>query len=209
MDILYTTDKVSEGDSAYNRQKKIITQDVRQFEKELMLLASAIEEDVLSVIEDASIKMFEKIVERTPIDTSNARVNWNIGINGNDGSLVEYDRKAGVKDVTKGKKELRTRIGKERETSHAVQEGKIVLGKFKNKKSKEQKAITKKKIAKFRQEIKNGDRLPTITIFNNARHIKFLENGHSKQAPNGMISISIQDYSRLISRESKKYRSFK
>jgi hypothetical protein len=45
-------------------------------------------------------------------------------------------------------------------------------------------------VSDFRVEI-NAD---TVTIYNNLEYISFLENGHSQQAPTGMVAVSLAEF---------------
>jgi hypothetical protein len=94
-----------------------------------------------------ALKLFEKIVLKTPVDTGRARNAWEITIN-----VIPEDENALLSDA---------------ESFEDLEFGQM----------------------ESLEDLKFGQ---IIVISNNVPYIQYLENGHSKQAPKGMVALSIQ-----------------
>lgn len=108
--------------------------------------------------------LYSSIVKKTPVDTGRARGNWNVSVGSPDDSV---DDSANY--------------------THSYQ-------KRKKKNDKENKVTHKPPL---RLKYKNQDSIPepngdeSIFISNNLPYITTLEYGSSKQAPNGMVGVTL------------------
>ncbi len=85
-------------------------------------------------------------------------------------------------------------------------------GKFQGIKHAEQANHTRQIVKKFRAEAKGLAVISDIYISNNLRYIKYLEGGRvqgrpwgSVQAPNGMIAVTLQDFTNYMELFAAKY----
>lgn len=192
------TDSTKNKDYAlYNRLSRTISKDFKAFSRELDALYNAVETEYENISIAVFSDFFKTLVGRTPILTGNARMNWFISVNGNTGEVIPYPKDATpIQDRTFYKRSLATRTKGLRSRAYSST-GQRISGKFASVKSKAISQIVKSRIAKFVEEYKKSP-LKNVTVFNNAKHIIFLEKGHSRQAPNGMVSITLQDFARLV-----------
>lgn len=192
----------------YQRLSKNISRDAKTFLKELDALYNAVESEFEKISANIFSDLFRTLVNRTPILTGNARLNWNISINGNTGELIPYPKDSTpIQDRVFFKRSLATRTKGYRSRSYSST-GERIAGRFASVRSKAISRITTNKIRKFKKEY-NSLNQSDITIFNNAKHIIYLEKGHSKQSPNGMVSITLQDFSRLVRKHSSGSKIFR
>lgn len=192
----------------YKRISKNISRDYKSFSKELDTLYRAIESEYDKIAINIFSDFFKILVGRTPILTGNARLNWNISLNGNTGEVIPYPSDATpIQDRVFYKRSLATRTKGLRSRAYSST-GNRIAGKFASVKSKAISRILKNKIDRFRKEFKKMNS-KNITVFNNAKHIIYLEKGHSKQSPNGMVSITLQDFARLVKKHSSGSKIFK
>lgn len=192
----------------YQRISKNISKDYKSFTRELDALFLAVESEYEKLASNIFSDFFGTLVRRTPILTGNARMNWNISINGNTGELIPYPKNANpIQDRTFYKRSLATRTKGLRSRAYSST-GTRIAGKFASVKSKTISRIVKEKVAKFKKEFAKSN-AKNVTVFNNAKHIIYLEKGHSKQAPNGMVAITLQDFARLVRKHVSGSRVFK
>ena len=193
----------------YERLSRNISKDAKSFLRELDALYHAVETEFENISVNIFSDFFRTLVNRTPILTGNARINWNIGVNGNTGELIPYpEDSTPVQDRVFFKRSLATRTKGYRSRAYSST-GERIAGRFASVRSKAISRITTNKIRKFKKEYKSL-KVNNVTVFNNAKHIIPLEKGHSKQqAPNGMVSITLQDFSRLIRKHSSGSKIFK
>lgn len=203
------TDNIPSKDLAtFQMLSKGISRDYKSFARELDALYNAVESEYDKISTNIFADFFKALVGRTPILTGNARINWNISVNGNTGDIVPYPNdRTPIQDRTFYKRSLATRTKGLRSRAYSSK-GERIAGKFASVKSKSISRIVKSKIAKFIKEYQLSKR-KNVTIFNNAEHIIYLEKGHSKQSPNGMVSITLQDFSRLIKKHVAGNKVFK
>lgn len=202
------TDSVNKDYVEYNRLSKNISKDFKSFKRELNALYRACESEYNKIAVNVFADFFKTLVGRTPVLTGNARLNWNISVNGNTGELIPYPKdRTPIQDRTFYKRSLATRVKGLRSRAYSSK-GDRIAGKFASAKSKSISRIVKAKIDRFRQEFKKS-KVNNVTVFNNAKHIIYLEKGHSKQAPNGMVAITLQDFSRLVRKHASGSKIFK
>ena len=196
------TNNVNKELGVYKRLSRNISKDYKAFSRELDALYSAVESEFEKISANIFADFFKTLVGRTPILTGNARMNWNIGINGNTGDIIPYPEDGTpIQDRTFYKRSLATRVKGLRSRAYNSR-GERVAGKFASVKSKAISRIVKAKIDRFVKEYSKS-KAKTVTVFNNAEHIVYLETGHSrKQAPNGMVSITLQDFARLVKKHA-------
>ena len=113
----------------------------------------AVEKKLEKVKRTFAFGLYNKIVEKTPVDTGRAKCNWNISINKQDSTT---NNGYTVKD-------LATRI---RENAGIVNE--------------------------------QGKAEDVIYISNNLPYIEALEHGHSQQAPEGMVKMTLVNAQNIL-----------
>jgi hypothetical protein len=185
----------------YKSLSKNLSKDVNSFKREINALKKAIETEFDIISANVYTDFFSTLVKRTPILTGNARLNWMINTSGVNVDVIPYpgDRTP-IQDRTFFKKSLATKVKGYRSRGYTAK-GKRVAGLFSMAKSASVNAETRMKIKVFRDNYLSL-KPKSVFIFNNAKHISALEHGHSGQAPNGMLSITVQDFARLIKRHS-------
>jgi hypothetical protein len=144
--------------------------DFRTFGLQLDDFARKVGVSGTTVAKRVGFDVFGRIVRKTPVDTGRARASWNISVNQADRSLANVQTT--VKPGTTITKTLQRRSVKAAVTALQNQ----TLGTF---------------------QMKPGD---TIWISNNLPYIVKLEEGHSKQAPAGMVAVSIAEVNVSMSR---------
>jgi len=167
--------------------------------------------DVKNLTVELAIKMYEKIVERTPIDTGMARANWKISFGSSNLAIITpswVDGKT-LSGRSSPKRDTRTRLrfGDKRVES---------TGKFQGIKHAGQTNFTRQIIKKFKEESKGMVKISDIYISNNLHYIEYLEGGRvgsppwgSFQAPQGMIAITLQDFAKYMDLFAAKYQTLK
>lgn len=138
--------------------------DFRHFNLSLDDFARKVGLSGTTVAKRVGFDLFGKIVRHTPVDTGRARASWNISVNAPNRSVVS-EVKTTVQTGTKITKGLR-----QRSVKAAVN------------------ALQNQNLAAL--QMKEGDE---IWISNNLPYIVELEQGHSKQAPAGMVAVSIEE----------------
>lgn len=124
-----------------------------------------------TVAKRVGFDLFGRFVRKTPVDTGRARASWNISVNQPDRSVVG---------------EVRTRLKKGTHLPKGIQRRGL------------QQAINQlQSQTVFALTVQPGD---TIWISNNLPYIGELENGHSQQAPAGMVAVSIAEVETTMSR---------
>lgn len=102
------------------------------------------------LVKRVAVDLFNRIIDKTPVDTGRARASWNISVN-------EADRT----------------VPPEGQVSYP------------------------KPQAPLGMQVQPGD---SIVISNNLPYIVKLEEGHSKQAPHGMVALSIAEVNTSMGR---------
>lgn len=144
--------------------------DFRTFNLQLDQFAKRVRLSGTTVAKRVAFDVFGRIVRRTPVDTGRARASWNISTNQADRSVVGEVRTR-LKSGTHAPKGLQQRAVKS--AVNALQ-NKNLMG----------------------LQVKSGD---TIWISNNLPYIVKLEEGHSKQAPAGMVAVSLAEVDTAMS----------
>lgn len=181
-----------------SRQMK---KDMTSFNKELKALSRAIDSEFDRISANVFSDFFTALVNRTPILTGNARMNWSINGTGNTGDVIPYPKfSVPIQDRTFWKRSLKTKTKGFRSRGY-TSKGKRVEGLFASAKSSTVNQVVREKAKMFRDDYLKM-RPKTVFIFNNAKHIEYLERGWSKQAPHGMLMITTQDFSRLIKKHT-------
>jgi len=150
-------------------------QTARQFAETLDWLALAVEGDLQTIVKKVCIDIFARIAERTPIDTGRSRANWNISFGKEPPSDEEKYEPFG--DVRKSK--TKGKAGKSTMASKVI----------------------KQKIEGFDFDLTDE----YIIIYNNVHYIEYLENGHSRQAPAGMVAVTLTEFDYHLAQELRKY----
>ena len=186
---------------SYKILSRQMKKDMTSFNRELKALNKAIESEYNRISSNVFADFFGTLVQRTPILTGNARLNWMINTSGVTGDFIPYPKFAvPIQDRVFWKKRLATKVKGYRSRGY-TSKGQRVAGLFASAKSATVAQVTREKIKIFRDtylKMKSNK----VFIFNNAPHIEALENGTSKQAPNGMLMITVQDFSRLIKKHT-------
>jgi hypothetical protein len=167
--------------------------DARQFNVSLDDFARRVGLSGTTVAKRVAFDLFGRIVRKTPVDTGRARASWNISTNQADRSVVESVNLVGAGGekvfVFKNRKSLAQQVIRMRgaryitkaEARHATK--KTVSGRAMN--------------AIRGLDVRPGDE---IWISNNLPYIVELEKGHSKQAPQGMVALSIGEVQLAMNR---------
>lgn len=124
-------------------------QQLKQFEVKVQSQSTA-------VVKKVVLEMFTRVMKRTPVDTGNARVNWEIGVN-------EIKSTVATAAAIEGENQV---------SAQALLAGLSELSTF-----------------------KAGQ---TVYITNNVEYIGHLESGHSKQAPAGMVAITVREFQDIV-----------
>jgi|GEM_PF-279419 hypothetical protein len=137
--------------------------DFRHFSIQLDRFAEKVKLSPGLVAKRVAFDLFGRIVRRTPVDTGRARSSWNISVNTVNRAVVA---------------EVRTHV-RDQINPRLVQRAKRL-------------AASKFALQPLKNDfvVKTGD---TIWISNNLPYIVRLEQGHSRQAPSGMVALSIQE----------------
>lgn len=173
----------SEKISKYKSSSKKMSSNISDFKKEMKLLKEGIKEEFSNVTAKAMADFFDTLVARTPILTGNARMNWFVNTLGKTDVLIPYPKRkysssSGESTLAVEKMDLSgskpDKSFTELDTTHV-------------------KEVTMQKLDVLIREIKRS--LPdTVYVFNNAEHIEALELGKSKQAPRGMLALTIKEF---------------
>ena len=189
-----------------------VEQSVKSFNKQIEDTIQQIDSDVKNFTIDVAIKLYEKIVERTPIDTGLARANWTISFGESNLAIISpsWVTKKTLPGSSVAKKDMRARMrfGSSQKVESA--------GKFAGIKNPAQIAHTREVIKKFKSESKGRRTITDIYISNGLHYITYLENGRvqgppwgSLQAPNGMVAVTLQDLTRYMDLFAKKYKTLR
>lgn len=139
--------------------------DVRQFSENARAR-------MVRVVKSSALELFTRIVERTPVDTGRARVNWQIDLNGiSENAGVNFQGERG---------DPNDKARREMNAARATQEA------------------TSKGTAKVEGGV--DEHTQKICLFNNVSYIIPLEYGSSEQArePDGMVRISVKDWQHIV-----------
>lgn len=150
-------------------------QTAKQFAQTLDWIALAIEGDMEAIVKKVCIDIFSRIAERTPIDTGRARANWNISFGSE--PPTEEESFGGFDDIKKSKKKGKT--GRSQQVAQ----------------------VLRNKIDGFDFDLTDE----YIIIYNNVHYIEYLENGTSRQAPAGMVAVTLTEFDYHLSNEVRKY----
>jgi hypothetical protein len=108
--------------------------------------------DITQAVKDKqkalAIKVWQKIMERTPVNTGRARANWNASVNVPDPTTTNATSKSGDR------------------------------------------------LEALQQALDQLDAMPvgqTLWISNGLLYVKFLEHGHSGQAPEGIVAVTVAE----------------
>lgn len=93
--------------------------------------------------------------------------------------------------------------GGEPEEGEGVFEG-VFPGETREARSRQALAYAQKKNRGFRWKIQDG----VIWIYNMTDYAKYLEHGHSRQAPNGVYRISVAEFDGMLQQELGRFRYF-
>lgn len=138
--------------------------DFRQFSLQLDAFARKVGLSGTTVAKRVGFDLFGRIVRKTPVDTGRARASWNISVNQADRSVVQ---------------QVRTTVQAGTHVSKGLKQSSL---------KRAVNALQSQNLLAL--DVKLGD---TIWITNNLPYIVELEKGHSKQAPAGMVALSIQE----------------
>ncbi len=160
--------------------------DFRSFSVQLDEFAEKVGIAPAKVTKRIGFDVFGRIVRKTPVDKGHARASWNISLNQPDRSVAEEVNLVGAGGekvvVLKNKKALANQVIRMVGARYITQA--------------EARQATKKTLsgratnAMRRLDVRPGD---TIWISNNLPYIVKLEEGHSQQAPQGMVALSIAE----------------
>jgi len=127
-----------------------------------------------TVIKKIALDCFSKIIMRSPVDTGRFRGNWQVSIGEMPAGtiLIESENKK----IASAEDDEAT---EEKERSVYDKDGTITVGKA-------QAEIL---------GLKAGD---VIFLVNNLPYAWQLENGHSRQSPNGMVELTVIEYQQML-----------
>jgi len=137
---------------------------LKQFNKEIDDFVKTIPDQAVAIQKKIVLDALTRIVLRTPVDTGRARGNWQVSIG------------APIKDIIDDPRWKKKR------------ESKSFQSRMKSRRSSDSKVINKangilSKLPPYQQ----------VWISNNLNYIEGLEKGNSKQAPKGMVSITVEE----------------
>ena len=118
------------------------------FQKQMAEVNQRVKAGELEARKEIALEIASRIISRTPVDTGEARANWNIGLQANDTDTSHEPDPTGQSAVTRAHENLAVM------TSNQTQ----------------------------------------IFITNALPYINRLEHGHSGQAPNGMVQVTLAEF---------------
>ena len=147
-----------------------VNEKVCQTAEEFNACCDSFVEDIIpyyfqAVVSKIGLEALRRIVLRTPVDTGRARGNWQVSIGSPIETVVETMDPSGQQVIEDG-----TRII----ADWSMSSPSIVSGVL---------TAVQKDLGAF----------PTVWISNNVPYILWLEDGSSKQAPAGMVGLTIQE----------------
>lgn len=142
---------------------------LKAFDVDLKKFADKLGIAIQIVMIRITLDLFRRITKRTPVDTGRARASWDVK-QGTPSSFVPPERKKSV--AGKGKTRLGTGLGGEKLGTGALSGGKA------------------KDVS---SEIADIDGTKVVFITTNLDYMVYLEQGSSKQAPAGMVLLSIAE----------------
>lgn len=145
--------------------------DFRQFNVSLDDFTRRVGLAPATVAKRVAFDLFGRIVRKTPVDTGRARASWNISVNHPNRSVVAR---------------MRTIVKRGTHTPKGL-----------DRPSLQQAVSPSQNKSLFALNVKPGDE---IWITNNLPYIVELEKGHSKQAPAGMVALSIEEVTLAMGR---------
>lgn len=122
------------------------------------------------VKKEVAFSLYSSIVKKTPVDTGRARGNWHISVGQESFETFGTETKVSDKQKVKGKKG-------NSEGAKVVSTSALIVG--------------------GKEQIENSGDKP-IFIQNNLPYIVALEYGHSKQAPNGMVGVTVANMKKYV-----------
>lgn len=138
-----------------------------KFADALLDIAANVEGELVEqVFKKGVFDLYGSIIKRTPVDTGRARGNWQISFTHNDDEVEGLDKS-------------------EKVISEANEKNVEQLESFENE-------IEKNKLPRGGFSFEFPDN--AIYLFNNLEYIEFLEDGTSDQAPNGMVELSLVEF---------------
>lgn len=120
------------------------------------------------VVRKVSFEMFSRVIQKSPVDTGRFKSNWQVAIGAIPSGTLPFAEKDEERDKT-------ARWSAER-SAHVE-------------------APTVARVSKGALSMKAGD---IIYLVNNLVYARALEYGHSKQAPAGMVRITIAEYGAVV-----------
>lgn len=141
----------------------------KAFDADLNGLAKLLDVKLEIVVRRVVLDLFTRVTKRTPVDTGRARASWDVKI-GSPSAWVPPESKVSV--AGKG----RTRLGK------GIAGNKLGSG-----------ALSGGKAKDVSGEVSAIDGTKIVFITTNLDYMEYLEAGSSKQAPIGMVTISIAE----------------
>lgn len=135
------------------------------FAKSLNKFGDYVPDSFEKIIRKACIDLYRMIVERTPVETGRAKVNWMISTTKSDSTLSAGEDGLSANEI---------------------------------------KSIIEAEIRDFSFDIQDDQ----VIIYNNLEYIPDLENGTSKQAPAGMVAISLAEFTNYFNKELSKFEGF-
>lgn len=153
------------------------------FESDVRQFSENAKARAVRIVKSSALELFKRIVSRTPVDTGRARANWQIDLNGiSENAGVNFQGERG---------EPRDKEDHARRDMNAAR-------------------ATQEAISKGTAKVEGGvdEHTRKICIFNNVVYIIPLEYGHSKkQAPEGMVRISVAEWPQIVAQFTQGLRS--
>ena len=153
-------------------QEGALAQNAAEFGQQLVRLANFHKEQTTAIIKKAVIDLYARVMERTPIDTGRARAGWHLTTDGNSAFVPPDMAGNGFSDIkTRGR-------AKGSATAAEVRTSRSLVG------------LMQGHVEGFDFRLEDG----VVWLINNVEYIEALENGHSRQAPQGMVSLSLAEF---------------
>lgn len=176
----------SEKIKRYKTSSKNMSSSISDFKKEMKLLKEGIKEEFSNVTAKTMADFFDTLVDRTPILTGNARMNWFVNTLGKTDVVIPYPKSPSVSSGSSDSSKLKINkmnLSGDKPDKHFIELSATHVSE-----------VTMQKLSALISGIRRS--LPdTVYIFNNAEHIEALEAGRSKkQAPRGMLALTIQEF---------------
>ncbi len=142
---------------------------IRAFEVDLQAFAKKLDLAPKIVVIRITLDLFRRITKRTPVDTGRARASWDVKV-GAPSEYVPPESKGSVAGTGK------TRLGT------GLAGNKLGTG-----------ALSGGSTKDIGAEVANIDGTQVVFITSNLDYMQYLEEGSSKQAPSGMVLLSIAE----------------